>query len=56
MTKSELDEIKGIGIKTKEILLKEIGSIEKIKKCSFDKLEKLIGTPKAGIITRYLQK
>jgi excinuclease ABC subunit C len=56
MIKSELDEIKGIGIKTKEILLKKIGSLEKIKKCSFDELEKLIGTKKAEILTRYIQK
>ena len=56
MIKSEMDEIKGIGIKTKEILLKEIGSLEKIKRCSILELEKLIGAQKAGIITRYLQK
>jgi excinuclease ABC subunit C len=55
MTKSELDKISGIGIKTKEILLKKIGSIDKIKKSSFGELEKLIGTKKAEIITRYLE-
>jgi excinuclease ABC subunit C len=55
MTKSELDEICGIGIKTKEILLKKIGSLEKIKKSSFSELEKLIGTKKAEILTRYLE-
>jgi excinuclease ABC subunit C len=56
MIKSELDEIKGIGISTKEILLKEIGSLEKIRKSTFPELEKLIGTKKAEIITRYLEK
>jgi excinuclease ABC subunit C len=55
MTKSELDKIKGIGIKTKDILLTKIGSIEKIRKCSFTELEKLIGTKKTEIITRYLE-
>jgi excinuclease ABC subunit C len=55
MTKSELDEIKGIGIKTKEILLKKIGSVEKIKKCSFTELEKLIGTKKTEFLTLYFQ-
>jgi excinuclease ABC subunit C len=55
MTKSELDKIYGIGIKTKEILLKKIGSIDKIKKSSFEELEKLIGTKKAEILTRYLE-
>jgi excinuclease ABC subunit C len=55
MIRSELDEIKGIGIKTKEILLRKIGSMEKIKKSSFTELEKLIGTGKAEIIIRYLK-
>jgi len=56
MMKSELDEIKGIGKKAKEILLKEIGSPDKIRKCSFIELEKLIGTKKAEILTTYLHK
>jgi excinuclease ABC subunit C len=55
MTKSELDEINGIGIKTKEVLLRKIGSLEKIKKSTFSELEKLIGTKKAEILTRYLE-
>ena len=56
MTKSDLDKIKGIGIKTKEILLKEIGSVEKIKKTSFEVLKKLVGTQKATILTQSLKK
>jgi excinuclease ABC, C subunit len=55
MTKSELDKINGIGIKTKDILLTKIGSLEKIRKCSFTELEKLVGTKKAEILTRYLE-
>ena len=31
MIKSDLDQIKGIGTKTKEILLKNFGSVEKIR-------------------------
>ncbi len=34
MIKSELDQIKGIGPKTKEILLKHFESVEKIRKTS----------------------
>jgi len=56
MTKSDLDNIKGIGTKTKEILLKEIGSVEKIKNCSFDELKNLIGGPKASLLLEFLKK
>ena len=56
MTRSDLDNIKGIGTKTKEILLKEIGSVEKIKNCSFDELKNLIGGQKASLITEFLKK
>ena len=56
MTKSDLDNIKGIGTKTKEILLKEIGSVEKIKNTSLEKLTKLIGSRKASFLTEYLKK
>jgi excinuclease ABC subunit C len=56
MTKSDLDRIKGIGIKTKEILLREIGSAEKIKKTPFSKIESLIGTKKATILTQFFEK
>ena len=53
MTKSELDEIKGIGPKTKEILLKTFESPEKIKKTSPEELEKLVGRSKADILRKF---
>jgi excinuclease ABC subunit C len=56
MTKSDLDNIKGIGTKTKEILLKEIGSIEKIKDSSFEELKNLIGSHKATLLTEFIKK
>jgi excinuclease ABC subunit C len=56
MTKSDLDQIKGIGIKTKEILLKEIGSVEKIKATSFETLNNLVGMQKASILIKYFKK
>lgn len=55
MTKSDLDEIKGIGIKTKEILLKKIGSVEKIRMIPGKDLENLIGRKKATILSEYLK-
>ena len=51
--KSDLDNIKGIGKKTKELLLKKIGSVEKIKKCSAEELKKMIGDRKAAIIAGF---
>jgi excinuclease ABC subunit C len=56
MTKSDLDKIKGIGIKTKEILLKEIGSVEKIRKTPYEVLKNLVGTQKATILMQNLKK
>lgn len=53
MTKSELDKIKGIGPKTKEILLKNFDSPEKIRKTAVSELEKLIGRSKAEILTNF---
>ncbi len=42
-TKSKLDEIKGIGSKRKQELLKKIGSIESIKKAKISELTKING-------------
>jgi len=53
MTNSELDNIKGIGPKTKEILLKNFDSPEKIRKTSAVELEKLVGRSKAGILIKF---
>ena len=56
MIKSDLDQIKGIGPKTKEILLKHFGSVEKIKNCSDEELEKLVGSSKTAILAKYFNK
>ncbi|MCJ7449986.1 MAG: excinuclease ABC subunit UvrC [Bacteroidales bacterium] len=56
MTKSDLDMIKGIGPKTKETLLRKIGSPEKIKKIPVEELIKIIGKQKAYILTNYFKK
>jgi len=54
--KSELDDIKGIGPKTKEILLKEFKTISGIKEASMEKLTEALGAAKAGIIYGYFHK
>ena len=55
MLKSGLDEIKGIGPKTKEILLKHFESVEAIKNSGKSDLEKLIGRSKAEILAGYFE-
>lgn len=54
LTKSSLDNIEGIGIRTKEILLKEVGSVDKIRKLPEGELEKLIGRKRAEILRNFL--
>ena len=56
MTKSDLDLIKGIGPKTKEILLRKIGSPEKIKNIPFEQLSMIVGRQKASILVNYFKK
>ena len=46
ITKSELDQIKGIGENKKRELLKQFGSVEKIKKASLEELTKIKGISK----------
>jgi len=53
MTRSFLDQIKGIGPKTKEVLLKNYNSVEEIKKSDPDQLKNLIGANKASILARF---
>lgn len=54
--KNELQDIKGIGKETSELLLKEFRSLKNIKSKSLDQLAKLIGKAKATIITNYFRK
>ena len=56
MIKSDLDQIKGIGPKTKEILLKHFESVDKIKDASREELQKLVGATKTTVLTEYFQK
>jgi len=56
MNKSVLDEIPGIGEKTKEILLKKFGSVKKLSEASVSEIEKAVGKKKAAIIAENLLK
>ena len=47
---SELDDIKGIGPKTKEALLKHFKSVKRIKEADIQEITKVIGSSKAQII------
>ncbi|XOV92726.1 MAG: excinuclease ABC subunit UvrC [Bacteroidota bacterium] len=51
--KSELDEIPGIGPKTKQLLLSEFKSVKRIKELGVTALSELIGLGKAKIIKDY---
>lgn len=50
---SELDDIKGIGPKTKEALIKEFKSVKKIREASLETLTTVVGSAKAAIINEY---
>ena len=50
---SELDDIKGIGPKTKDMLLKKLKSVNNIKECDIQSLTNIIGASKASIIYNY---
>lgn len=55
MLKSELDNIPGIGSKSKEALLKKFGSFEKISKASQKDLALVVGASKTEKITKFIQ-
>ena len=50
---SELDDIKGIGLKTKDALLKKLKTVKRIKEADLQELTEVIGTSKATIVYNY---
>lgn len=50
---SELDDIKGIGPKAKELLLSKFKSVKKIKEASQEQLSEILGPHKAEILVKY---
>lgn len=53
---SELDDIKGIGPKTKDLLLKELKSVRKIKEADLQALTGIIGASKGATVWRFFHK
>jgi len=53
--KTELTEIKGIGQQTAELLLREFGSVLKIKKLEKGAIANTIGQAKAEIVFKYFK-
>jgi len=53
---SELDEIKGIGKKTKEILLRSFKSFKRIKEASEEELISTIGKSKTKLVLNHINK
>lgn len=53
---SELDDIKGIGPKTKELLIKQLKSVKRIKESDIQTLTEAVGKSKADIIFRHFHR
>ncbi len=53
MVASELDEVKGIGPKTKEVLFKAFGGVESIRQASLTQIEETIGKSKGLLVFAY---
>lgn len=53
---SELDDIKGIGPKTKDELLKKLKSVKKIKEADIQQLTDIIGNAKATMIWNHIHQ
>ena len=50
---SELDNIKGIGQKSKDLLIKRLKSVKQIKAADLDTLKGILGEQKATILYTY---
>jgi len=55
MVGSELDNIKGIGPKTKELLLSNLGSVAIIRNTPVEKIMELIGVKKSLLLSEYFK-
>ena len=53
---SELDQIKGIGPKTKETLLAQLKTVKRIKAATLETLSEIVGPAKAKIIYEHFQQ
>ena len=53
---SELDDIKGIGPKTRDELLNSLKSVKRIREANMETLSEVIGPAKAKIVYNYLHR
>lgn len=53
---SELDDIKGIGPKTKDLLMKRLKSVKKMKEADLQTLTELLGANKANLVYEYFHQ
>lgn len=53
---SELDNIKGVGAKTKEALIAQFKSVKKIKSASLEQLTEVLGASKAATVFNYFHQ
>jgi excinuclease ABC subunit C len=53
---SELDDIKGIGPKTKDALIKALKSVKRIREASLEQLQEIVGPAKAKVIFEHFEK
>ena len=51
-----MDDIKGIGPKAKEALLKKLKSVKKIKEADIETLTEIVGNAKANILVNYFKE
>lgn len=54
--KSELDDIKGIGPQTKQLLLSELKSVKRIKEASPEQIISIVGKAKAKLLEEYFNR
>jgi excinuclease ABC subunit C len=54
--KSELENIKGVGAKTQELLLNKFKSVKRIKELKIDELTDVLGNKKAEIVYNYFHQ
>ncbi|MBQ0034877.1 MAG: excinuclease ABC subunit C [Bacteroidales bacterium] len=52
-TRSELDEVPGVGEKTKTALLKEFKSLKRLKEAKMEDIQKIVGTQRGSMIYEY---
>ena len=55
-TKSELDTIKGIGPAAKSLLIKNFGSVKRVREASLEDLQAVVGLAKARILQDYFKE